>query len=205
MSGSAHKKGYASMFALAVLAGVAIGIGGIVYLSVENKTAGALMFTVGLYTICIHGLNLYTGKVGYLVGQPLSYLFDLLIIWCGNFAGTALAAAAVCQTRAQKLSGAAQALCAVKLEDTLPSLFLLGVFCGFLMFVAVDGYRATQKPVILFLGVAAFILCGFEHCIADMFYFSAAGSWSGGAFVRIVVITLGNSAGGVLLPLVKKG
>ncbi|MDE6888544.1 MAG: formate/nitrite transporter family protein [Eubacterium sp.] len=205
MSGGADKKGYVRMFALAVLAGVAIGIGGIVYLSMENKTAGALLFTVGLYTICIHGLNLYTGKVGYLVGQPFSYLFDLLLIWCGNFAGTALAAAAVCQTRLQKLSGAAQALCTVKLEDTLSSLFLLGVFCGFLMFVAVDGYRATQKPVILFLGVAAFILCGFEHCIADMFYFSAAGSWSGDAFVRIVVITLGNSAGGVLLPLVKKG
>ena len=47
-------------FFLAVLAGGAIGIGGCVYLSLENKVAGALMFTVGLYAICVQGLNLYT-------------------------------------------------------------------------------------------------------------------------------------------------
>ena len=61
---------YLHAFVLAVLAGIAIGIGGTVYLSMDNKTAGALMFTVGLYTICIHGLNLYTGKVGYAPNQP---------------------------------------------------------------------------------------------------------------------------------------
>lgn len=47
---------YFRIFVLAVLAGIAIGIGGIVYLSVDNKVVGALLFTVGLYTICIHGL-----------------------------------------------------------------------------------------------------------------------------------------------------
>ena len=71
---------YMRMFALAVLAGIAIGIGGIVYLTMENKIVGALLFTVGLYTICVHGLNLFTGKAGYLVVQPVSYLLDLLII-----------------------------------------------------------------------------------------------------------------------------
>ena len=101
-NGSIYK--YARMFALAVLAGIAIGIGGIVYLTMENKTAGALLFTVGLYTICTHGLNLFTGKAGYLVLQPASYLVDLLLIWCGNLAGTALAAAAVRQTRIAVIS-----------------------------------------------------------------------------------------------------
>lgn len=90
------------------------------------------------------------------------------------------------------------------MQDKLFSLFLLAIFCGFLMFIAVDGYREVKNPVILFMGVAAFILCGFEHCIADMFYFSAAGMWSGGAFLRIIIITLGNSLGGILIPLVKK-
>lgn len=195
---------YLRMFALAVLAGIAIGIGGIVYLSLENKIAGALMFTVGLYTICVHGLNLYTGKVGYLVEQPLSYLADLLIIWLGNLAGTGLAAAAALQTRISDISQAAEAVCEAKIRDSLPSLFLLAVFCGFLMFVAVDGYKSVKNPVILFMGVAAFILCGFEHCIADMFYFSAAGVWSGQAVINILIITLGNSVGGMLIPLIKK-
>lgn len=196
---------YGSMLALAVLAGLAIGIGGIVYLSLENKIVGALMFTVGLYTICVHGLNLYTGKVGYLVNQPLSYLADLSVIWCGNLVGTGLAAVAVLHTRtAENLSQAAKTVCEAKLADSLPSLFLLAVFCGFLMFAAVDGYKSTKNPIILFMGVASFILCGFEHCIADMFYFFAAGVWSAKTVQMIVVITLGNSAGGILIPLFKK-
>lgn len=191
-------------FALAVLAGIAIGIGAAVYLSMENKTAGALMFTVGLYTICIHGLNLYTGKAGYLVNQPVTYLAELLIIWTGNLAGTGLAAAAILRTRISGIAQTAEALCETKLKDGMFSLFVLAVFCGFLMFVAVDGYRQTKNPVILFMGVGAFILCGFEHCIADMFYFSAAGMWSGKAAAAVCVITLGNTAGGIMIPLVKK-
>ncbi len=191
-------------FALAVLAGFAIGIGAAVYLSMENKTAGALMFTVGLYTICIHGLNLYTGKAGYLVNQPVTYLAELLIIWTGNLAGTWVAAAAILRTRISGIAQTAEALCETKLKDGMFSLFVLAVFCGFLMFVAVDGYRQTKNPVILFMGVGAFILCGFEHCIADMFYFSAAGMWSGKAAAAVCVITLGNTAGGIMIPLVKK-
>ena len=86
---------YVRLFALAVLAGAAIGIGGIVFLSLENKIVGALMFTAGLYSICVHGLNLFTGKVGYAVEQPKSYIIDLVIIWVGNLAGTWLAAMGV--------------------------------------------------------------------------------------------------------------
>ena len=85
--GQMRVRKYLQTFVLAVLAGIAIGIGGIVYLSLENKVAGALLFTVGLYTICAHGLNLFTGKVGYLVQQELSvlpgYLMDLAVIWAG--------------------------------------------------------------------------------------------------------------------------
>ncbi len=195
---------YLHAFVLAVLAGIAIGIGGTVYLSMDNKTAGALMFTVGLYTICIHGLNLYTGKVGYAPNQPAAYLLDLLVIWAGNLAGTGLAALGVRQTRISGIADKAAALCEVKLQDSMASLFLLAVFCGFLMFIAVDGYKQSGSPVILFLGVGAFILCGFEHCIADMFYFSVAGMWPGRAVAAVLVITLGNSVGGILIPLAKK-
>lgn len=195
---------YLHAFVLAVLAGIAIGIGGTVYLSMDNKTAGALMFTVGLYTICIHGLNLYTGKVGYAVNQPAAYLLDLLVIWAGNLAGTGMAALGVRQTRISGIADKAAALCEVKLQDSMASLFLLAVFCGFLMFIAVDGYKQSGSPVILFLGVGAFILCGFEHCIADMFYFSVAGMWPAQAAAAVLVITLGNSVGGILIPLAKK-
>ena len=53
------------MFLKAVYAGFMIGIGGIVYLSVENKVVGSLLFSFGLLTIVTQGFFLYTGKVGF--------------------------------------------------------------------------------------------------------------------------------------------
>lgn len=193
-------------FLLAVLAGIAISIGGMVYIwrMQENRLAAALLFAVGLYIICVHGLNLFTGKVGYAVSQPRAYWLDLAIIWCGNLAGTWLASAAMRASRISGLAEAAALLCQPKLADSLGSLFLLGIFCGLLMFAAVDGYKSTQNPLLLFVCVVVFILCNFEHCIADMFYFSAAGLWSLDALVRILVITAGNSVGGMLIPGVKR-
>ena len=51
------------------------------------------------------------------------------------------------------------------------------------------------------MGVIVFILCGFEHCVANMFYFSAANMWSGKALLYMLVMTLGNACGGVIIPL----
>lgn len=84
----------ARIFFRAVAAGIAIAIGGTVYLSVENKIAGSLFFTVGLYAIVLNGLNLYTGRIGYLVEQKekRSYIWLLFLTWLGNLAGTSLAA-----------------------------------------------------------------------------------------------------------------
>ena len=183
---------YVRLFALAVLAGAAIGIGGIVFLSLENKIVGALMFTAGLYSICVHGLNLFTGKVGYAVEQPKSYIIDLVIIWAGNLAGTWLAAMGVLCSRIAGISEKAQ------------SMFILGIFCGALMYIAVEGYKQTKNPLILFVCVAGFILCGFEHCIADMFYVSVAQMWSARALLCVAVISLGNAVGGMLIPACKK-
>ncbi|MCM1441307.1 MAG: formate/nitrite transporter family protein, partial [Roseburia sp.] len=88
------------------------------------------------------------------------------------------------------------------------SLFILGVLCNILIFIAVDGFKNNPhelgKYLSLFFGVTVFILCGFEHCVADMFYFTAAGAWSADALVRLLVITLGNAVGGVLLPLCRE-
>lgn len=197
-----QKHGY--IFLMSVLAGIAIGIGGCVFLSLTNKIAGAIMFTVGLYIICTHELGLFTGKVGYAVGQSFSYWLELLVTWAGNLSGTYLAAAAVRNTRMAHLSSEAANMCNNKLNDDYISLFLLGIFCGFLMYASVEGYKTVKNPLILFAGVSAFILCGFEHCIANMFYFSMAGMWSAKAFLCILVITLGNSIGGMLIPLGKK-
>lgn len=188
----------------AVLAGFAIGIGGTLYLSIDSKIVGALMFSVGLYTICAHGLHLFTGKIGYVFQEDREYRLDLIWVWIGNFLGTGLAALLLYLTRVEHIRDKAVELCRVKTEDSLLSLFLLAVFCGFLMYTAVEGYKKTQNPILIYACVSAFILCGFEHCIADMFYFSMAGMWNMDTFLRILLITLGNAMGGVLIPLCKK-
>lgn len=194
------------IFLKAAAAGITIGIGGTVYLTLENKVIGAVLFGVGLYTIVLNGLFLYTGKVGYLISakDKKAYILQLIFTWLGNFAGTALAAAAISATRIRNLGRTAEVICKTKLADTPHSILILAVFCGILMYVAVDGFREKGNPLILFFCVTVFILCGFEHCIANMFYFSLAGAWSLRAVIYLLLMTLGNSVGGILLPLVKK-
>lgn len=199
-------KKYGNMFLLAVGAGIAIAVGGTVYLSVENKVIGALLFTVGLYAIVLNGLFLYTGKIGYLPAaeNKADYAGLLVATWLGNLVGTVLGALAVRMSRINGISEQAQNICKVKLADHPLSIFLLACFCGLLMYVAVDGFKEKGNPLILFLCVSTFILCGFEHCIANMFYFSLAGSWSVKAVIYLLIMTAGNSVGGMLLPLIKK-
>lgn len=194
------------IFLKAAAAGITIGIGGAVYLTLENRVIGAVLFGVGLYTIVLNGLFLYTGKVGYLISakDKKAYILQLIFTWLGNFAGTALAAAAISATRIRNLRRTAEVICKTKLADTPHSILILAVFCGILMYVAVDGLREKGNPLILFFCVTVFILCGFEHCIANMFYFSLAGAWSLRAVIYLLLMTLGNSVGGILLPLVKK-
>ncbi len=188
---------------LSCAAGLCIGIGGIVYLSCEVKLAGALFFACGLYIICTQGLNLFTGKVGYAVGSGSAYWLFLAEVWLGNAVGTWLAARGAGFSRIAGIGEKAAVLCAVKLGDTTLSLFLLGIFCGLLMFAAVDGYKKTQNPLILFFCVAVFILSGFEHCVADMFYFFAAGIYTLSSLWVLLVVTVGNAVGGLLIPLIQ--
>lgn len=193
------------VFLSAVLAGIAIALGGTVFLSLENKVLGALFFTVGLFTVCTLGLHLFTGKVCYVFEQDRAYATALPVIWLGNLTGAWLTAALEQLTRiGPALRERALALCETKLNDGLLSIFLLAVLCNILIFLAVDGYRNNPhelgKYLAIFFGVTVFILCGFEHCVANMYYFSAAGSWSARTVGYLLVMTLGNAAGGVLLP-----
>jgi formate/nitrite transporter FocA (FNT family) len=191
------------------LAGISISIGGTVFLSLDSKVLGALFFTVGLFTVCTFGFNLFTGKVCYVFERDRAYALDLPLIWLGNLCGAWLTAFLERQTRiGEALEAKAQALCEIKLSDELLSIFLLAVFCNVLIFIAVDGYNRNPhepgKYLALFFGVMVFILCGFEHCVANMYYFSMADAWSLRTLGYVLLMTLGNSVGGVLIPLLRK-
>ncbi len=198
-----------STLLLSILAGICIGIGGCFFLAIDNKIIGALFFTLGLFTICTRGFYLFTGKVGYALEQPVSYIFDLFIIWLGNLIGTNIVSLLMSMTRsAEAFSEKALGMCNTKLSDNLLSIFVLSIFCNVLMYIAVDGFKKnpheTGKYVGLFLCVAGFILAGFEHCIANMFYFGMAGVWSVHTLIWLIVMTAGNVVGGLLIPIFEK-
>ena len=189
---------------LGFLAGFVITLGATAYLSLESTMAGALMFTVGLFAICSFGWNLFTGKVCYSFGKGPRYIGFLAVVWISNFAGAAAGGALIRLTRLEGVVARAQAVAATKLDDGLLSVFVLAIFCNVLIYIAVEGYRSIENSLgrylAVFFGVTVVVVCGFEHCVANMYYFTAAGVWSGEAIVFILVNTLGNALGGLLVP-----
>ena len=176
-------------FRKGVLGGVMIAIGGTVYLSCESTYVGALLFAVGLFTILAFELKLFTGMAGYLPQWQ-----GMAEVWLGNFVGTVFVGLALRFTRVAIIERAVK-ICTIKLNDTPLSIFILAVFCGALMYIAVDYFKRTKSYLAIFLAVPAFILASFEHCIANMFYISLAGLWSGKAFLYLLIMTVGNAAG----------
>lgn len=197
------------LFLSGILAGVCIAVGGTVYLSSESKLAGAMLFTVGLFTVCTFGLSLFTGKVCYVFERDIAYALDLIPVWLGNLTGTWISAQAERLTRiGPAISEKAAKLCQTKLEDRLTSVFILAILCNLLIYIAVESFNKnpheTGKYLALVFGVMVFILCGFEHCVANMYYFSVAGVWSIRTLGYLLVMTLGNAVGGVAFPLLRR-
>lgn len=192
-----------------ILAGIMIGIGGTIYLSLDDKIVGSILFAIGLFIIVVYSFNLYTGKIGYLINNfNKKYIRELIITLIGNFIGTLFVGFILKYTRIYTMiSEKAKTLADIKLNDTLISILILSFFCGILMYLAVNTYKEVKdigKYLAVFLGVIVFILCGFEHCIANMYYFSVSSTWSLNTLLYLLVMILGNSLGGILIPLCNK-
>ena len=195
----------------AILAGIMIGIGGALYLSVDNRYIGSLLFAIGLFCIFSFGFNLYTGKIGFLITEKnkLKFCADLGVIWIGNIIGTGFVGLLLRLTRvSESLSKTAEKMCEVKLNDDLLSIFILAVFCGMLMYIAAYNFKfgknSGQKYIATFICVVVFILCSFEHCVANMFYFWISYSFSLKTLLYLVIMTLGNSVGSFIIPVLLK-
>ena len=192
----------------ALAAGMMISIGGTIYLTLDNKMLGAFLFSIGLFAICAYGLNLYTGKIGYLIDNKLEYINELIITLGGNLIGTIFCGYALRFTRvAPKLVNTAVSICNTKLNDNLISIFILSMFCGIIMYLAVDLFKKIKdfgKYVPIFMGITIFILAGFEHCVANMYYFSVANMWTLKTVLYVLIMILGNSVGSILLALIIK-
>ena len=184
-----------------ISAAIMISIGGSVFLAADNRYWGAILFSVALLSICYLGLYLYTGKIGYLVeDHSPKNLATLGVGLCGNLAVT-FPVGMLIRRAIPNLGERAQAICELKLEQSFGSTLVRAIFCGVLMYIAVEIFRSKKSPIGVLFGIPVFILAGFEHSIADMFYFGASGIASGKIAVFEIAAVLGNSIGSVILPL----
>ena len=191
-------------FISGVCAGLMIAIGGTVFLSCDNKYVGAALFSVALFCICTKGYSLFTGKIGFIpeshTKEDLSVLFLGLL---GNAVSTVLLGLAV--SYALPAAGtAAAALCEARLSQEALQTFIRAFFCGVLMYLAVSIYREKNSALGIFLCIPTFILSGFEHSIANMFYFGVSGVLNLESALYILIVLLGNAAGGTVLPFLNK-
>ena len=155
---------------LSIVAGMMIAIGGTIYLTLSGLE-GALLFSMGLLTILCLKLELFTGKAGLLATQEIT-LSKLLEIWIGNFLGSWIIAFLLTLTpKGVILAQEASKIVAIRLANGFFVNFIYGIMCGILMFMAVKTWQFTNgNPLYAMMPVGIFILCGFNHCIADMFY-----------------------------------
>ena len=204
-----------------ILSGITLGVGGMVSFSSDNRYVGAFLFALGLFTIVQFRYGLFTGKVGYIVNREPAYILEVLVTLASNAVGTFISAILLRQTRffTTVVSGMEQTIeervsAAVdgKIHDDPLSIFVLAAFCGMLMFTAVEinrQCRAKGNFVGALFGVVfpvvVFIICGFNHCIADMFYYFFCGCPDvPDAILYFVLAVLGNAAGGLFIPAMKK-
>lgn len=208
-------KRYIKIFISATLAGLILTIAGLAYLAVRqfSSVLAAFMFSFGLFSIITFNLYLYTGKIGYVIKQQKSYYFDLLVCLLGNAFGAIASGYIVyaCKDGSTTLKNmylTAVELSNNKLSPSVGVILLLSFLCGIMVYIAVEVNKKEIHPlfklVAIFFAVTIFVICGFEHCIGDMVYFSIANAWSFKTFGYILMMILGNSIGSLFINFLLK-
>lgn len=220
------------LFALAILAGMFIAFAGASTTAASAtiadpstaKVITALLFPAGLVMVVLAGSELFTGDCLMVISAAsgrisvAQMLRTWCVVWLGNLAGSVLVAAMAVYSHMPDLFGGevARALvntASAKVSLSLADAFLRGVLCNILVCVAVwitaGGSTATEKIFGLFPPIFLFVLAGYEHSIANMFYipagiFAAAEykiaaeglGWGSFLLKNLLPVTLGNIIGG---------
>ena len=203
-------------FLKGILAGLAIGLGGFLYILMTylisgelGKVIGSLLFAVGLFTVCSCSLSLYTGKVGliYEKRQTLSFYLSLPIMLIGNAIG-AVGFGYICYFIFKDLDiyYTALAVSNIRLSfnnfNDFLSCSVKSLLCGLCVYFAVKSFAYKRISVIGTLLLVAFVFIfvysGFQHCIANMYYFSFSNSWGKEAAIDLILCILFNSLGPII-------
>lgn len=206
---------YLKTFLLGLLAGASISMGGLLFIGAKSlnlPTLGGFLFSVGLFLVCTFKFNLFTGKIGYVFNNKKSYLLDLLIMYIGNLVAAVAIGYLMRLIGGDALCATAEKVANAKLAKEWWELLPSGFFCGVFVYLAVDTFKSKKLPYVvrliwLILCVAAFVILGFDHCIANMFYFGFGNAYGvniGGSILSLLVVTIGNSLGSIFVNAVKQ-
>ena len=207
-------------FLKGILAGLSIGLGGFLFIILSHfvsgelgKVLGSIFFAVGLFLVCTFGFNLYTGKIGliYEGKKDKEYLTSLPIMLVGNAVG-AFGLGYICYFifKDTEVMNTVNAACLSRTSlDTFNdylSCIVRSFLCGVCVYLAVKSFNSDRlKPVgilLLVFFVFVFVYAGFQHCIANMFYFGFGNHINLYTFINLILVIIFNSFGpiiGVLL------
>ena len=206
---------YLKVLLFGIFAGLAIGLGSLAYTVVSaylKDTTGIILasalFSVGLILVCVLGLQLYTGKIGVVFdGETKSEVgynaICLPIMLAGNTVG-ALVLGIICHFIFMNVPEVANRIAAIAQGKIASNtVFLQGILCGALVYIAVYLYKNLQnygmKIIGIITAVTLFVYCGFQHCIANMFYFGMDFNWKIEYLWNILIVILTNSIGALLV------
>lgn len=193
-----------------ILSGIYILLAAVVYLIVANefsKIVGSMLFSLGLLVIVSKNYNLYTGKVGYLFPYKKNNFINILTIILGNVIGIVAFGLLLNVANLNNLTEYARLSTISKFNNTWYGVLILAIFCGFLMYTAVEGYHVIEnkisKVLIVVFSVMAFIMAGFEHSIANIAYVVLSKEISGKIILYLIIMIVGNGIGAIILNLLR--
>ncbi len=183
---------------LGVLAGAFIGLGALYYTLVASdasigfaaaRVVGGLVFSLGLLLVVVAGAELFTGNnllaMAWADGKITTreVLRNWVIVCAANFVGAAGLALIVYLSGHWEMNGGAVGATYLKIAAAKAALpieraFFLGVLCNILVCMAVwmalAGRSVVDKFVAIVFPISAFVAAGFEHSIANMYFFPLA-------------------------------
>ena len=176
-----------------ILSGILIGIGIIINIFSPNKYIGAMLFSLALLSIIELKLQLFTGKIGYCINNRMkisAYILILLYNCIGVIIPLFLLI--ISADSYKEYINTIINISNNKFSHSYIYLFINGIMCGILIFVAVY----CKKTVITIFCIMTFILSGYEHCIADFpFLFF---NFSFPNLIKYILIIIGNSFGSII-------
>ena len=174
------------------LAGIFIGIGCIADVVSNNAILGSFLFSLALLTICILQLKLCTGVFGYM--SKKEDLKDSFIILISNIVGVSFLCYIIANFSSIDVD--TSALVNNKLNEAWYDAFVRGIGCGILIYAAVECFAKYKHPLVVIMPVMGFIICGFDHCIANYGYLVLNDVyWTNNMFYWV----LGNAIGSLMI------